>query len=67
MAVLVFGVVVVDVGAIVVIGIIFVRTYTCMLLLLMVALICSHPCWPQPHETRVETDETMKLLLASAP
>ena len=21
--------------------------------------------WPQPHETRVETDETMKLLLAS--
>ena len=22
--------------------------------------------WPQPHETRVETDETMKLLLASA-
>ena len=45
----------------------FVRTYACMLLLMMVALMFSHPCWPQPHETRVETDETMKLLLASAP
>ena len=54
-------------GAIAVIVVIVVRTYACMLLLLMVALMFSHPCWPQPHETRVETDETMKLLLASAP
>ena len=50
-----------------VIVVIFVRTYACMLLLMMVALMFSHPCWPQPHETRVETVETMKLLLASAP
>ena len=58
---------VIVIGAIAVIVVIFVRTYACMLLLLMVALMVSHPCWPQPHETRVETDETMKLLLASAP
>ena len=58
---------VIVIGAIAVIVVIFVHTYACMLLLMMVALMFSHPCWPQPHETRVETDETMQLLLASAP
>ena len=58
------AIVVIVIGVIVVI---VVRTYACMLLLMMVALMFSHPCWPQPHETRVETVETMKLLLASAP
>ena len=58
---------VIVIGAIAGIVVIVVRTYACMLLLLMVALMFSHPCWPQPHETRVETVETMKLLLASAP
>ena len=66
--IVIVGSVVIVVIAVIVIGAcIFVRTYACMLLLMMVALMFSHPCWPQPHETRVETVETMKLLLASAP
>ena len=44
---------VIVIGDIAVIVVIFVRTYACMLLLLMVALMFSHHCWPQPHETRV--------------
>ena len=66
--IVIVGSVVIVVIAVIVIGAcIFVRTYACMLLLMMVALMFSHPCWPQPPETRVETVETMKLLLASAP
>ena len=48
--IVVIAVIVID--AIAVIVVIFVRM--CMyVVLLMVALMFSHPCWPQPYETRI--------------